>query len=169
MLADALFCLPFSERQKQESCIKNPNDQCKNHDSSPNGSLFCSTAIDDDDLFDCFVHLTDQAGVPFVLDCKAVADAQTQDAELQQLAQQDPNEFVPMVPCQRAQRSREDMLAKRVAQVCCLMVPPRWFPSWGHNANAFHNPRLKNAVEDTVSRCDAPQRHADPREAALLP
>jgi hypothetical protein len=77
-LADhALSRLPFSEMQKEGNCIENPNDQCKNPDS----------AINDDDLLDCFVHSPDQAGIPFVLDHKTAADAQTRDAELQQLAQ----------------------------------------------------------------------------------
>jgi hypothetical protein len=74
-LADALSCSPFSERQKQESHIKNPNDQRKNHDSSPNDSLFHLMAIDDGDLSDCFVCLPDQAGAPFVLDLERQAAA----------------------------------------------------------------------------------------------
>jgi hypothetical protein len=71
MLADALSCLPLSERQKQENYMKNPNDQYKNPDSSLDDSSY-SMAIDDDDLLDCFVHLPDQAGIPFVLDYKTL-------------------------------------------------------------------------------------------------
>jgi len=74
--------------------MKNPNDQRENPDLSLEGSSFCSVAIDDDDLLDCFLHSPDQAGIPFVLDCEAAADAQTRDAELQQLAQREPNKFV---------------------------------------------------------------------------
>jgi hypothetical protein len=74
--------------------MKNPNDQYKNPDSSLKGSSFYSMAIDDDDLLDCFVHLPDQAGIPFVLDHETIADAQTRDAELQQLAQREPTKFV---------------------------------------------------------------------------
>ena len=67
--------------------MKNPNDQHENTDLSLEGSSFCSMAIDNDDLLDCFVHSPDQAGTPFALDHETVADAQTRDAELQQLAQ----------------------------------------------------------------------------------
>ena len=48
-------------------------------------------AINDDDLLDCFVHLPDQAGIPFVLDYETIADAQTRDAVLQHLALKQPN------------------------------------------------------------------------------
>ena len=73
--------------------MKNPNDQRENPDLSLEGSLFCSVAIDDDDLLDCFLHSPDQAGIPFALDCETAADAQTRNAELQQLAQREPNKF----------------------------------------------------------------------------
>jgi hypothetical protein len=51
-------------------------------------------AIDDDDLLDCFVHLPDQAGIPFVFDYETIADAQTRDAKLQQLAQREPTKYI---------------------------------------------------------------------------
>ena len=43
-------------------------------------------AIDNDSLLDCFVHLPDQSGIPFVLDYETIAAAQSRDATLQQLA-----------------------------------------------------------------------------------
>jgi hypothetical protein len=73
--------------------MKNPTDQYKNLDLSLDDSLY-SMAIDNDDLLDCFVHLPDQAGIPFVLDYKNIADAQTWDAELQHLAQLEPKKYV---------------------------------------------------------------------------
>jgi hypothetical protein len=51
-------------------------------------------AIDDDDLLDCFVHLPDQAGIPFVLDYETIADAQIGEAKLQHLVQQEQNKYV---------------------------------------------------------------------------
>jgi hypothetical protein len=91
-LANTLSRLPFFERQKQDKYIKNPNDQYKNRNSSLNDSSFYSMAIDD--LFDCFVHLPDQAGISFVLDYETIANAQTRDTELQQLAQQEPMKYI---------------------------------------------------------------------------
>jgi hypothetical protein len=85
--------LSFPERQKQENLKKNPNDQYKNPDLSLDDSLY-SMVINDDNILDCFVHLPDQADIPFVLDYKNIADAQTRDAELQHLVQQEPNKYV---------------------------------------------------------------------------
>jgi hypothetical protein len=92
-LADALSRLPFSERQKQSNYSKNPNDQYKNRETSQYDSFY-SMAIDDDDLLDCFVHLPDQSGIPFVFDYETIADAQTRDAKLQQLAQREPMKYI---------------------------------------------------------------------------
>jgi hypothetical protein len=190
-LADALSRLPFSERQKQQNSTKNPNDQYKNPDSSLDDSLY-SMAIDDDDLLDCFVHLPDQAGIPFVLDYETIADAQTRDAELQHSVQQEPNKYV------------QQMLAPNTHVWCYIKEPHapwkiflpnellepsiRWYHlALGHVGSSrlgdtmqmhFYNRHLKNRIEDIVSRCDACQRlklvgrgHGEvaPREAALLP
>jgi transposase InsO family protein len=191
-LADALSRLPFSERQNQDKYMKNPNDQYKYHDSSLNDSSFYSMAIDDDDLFDCFVHLPDQAGIPFVLDYETIADAQTRDAELQQLAQQEPTKYI------------RQLLAPNIHVWCYINEPNapwkifipnelfepaiRWYHlALGHIGSSrlwdtmkmhFYNRHLKNRIEDIVSRCDTCQRlkltgrgHGEvaAREAALLP
>jgi hypothetical protein len=172
--------------------MKNPNDQYKNPDSSLKGSSFYSMAIDDDYLLDCFVHLPDQAGIPFVLDYETIADAQTRDAELQQLAQREPTKFV------------RQMLAPNTHVWCYIKEPhvpwkiflpnellepaTRWYHlALGHVGSArlgdtmtmhFCNRHLRNRIEDIVSRCDTCQRlklvgrgHGEvaPREAALLP
>jgi hypothetical protein len=183
-LADALSRWPFSERQREQNC--------ENPDSSLQGFSFYSMAIEDDDLLDCFVHLPDQAGVPFVLDYETAADAQTRDAELQQLAQREPTKFV------------RQMLAPNTHVWCCIKEPhvpwkiflpnellepaARWCHlALGHVGGSrlgdtttmhFCNRHLRNRIEDIVSRCNTCQRlklvgrgHGKValREAASLP
>jgi hypothetical protein len=149
-------------------------------------------AIDDDDLFDCFVHISDQAGIPFVLDYETIADAQTWDAELQQLAQQEPMKCIRQI------------LAPNVHIWCYINEPNapwkifipnelfelaiRWYHlALGHIGSSHlwdtmlmhvYNRHLQNKIENIVSRCDTCQRfklvgrgHGEvaSREAALLP
>jgi hypothetical protein len=106
---------------------KNPGNQCKNDDLSLNDSWLCSMAINDDDLLDCFVHLPDQAGVTFALDYETVADAQklgTRDAELQQLAQQDPGNCSTNANSKRAHLVlRPRAQCQRACQMNCSSLP----------------------------------------------
>ena len=57
-------------------------------------SDFYSIAIDDPNLLDCFVNLPFSEGTPFVLNYETIADAQSRDAELLALAQNEPNKYV---------------------------------------------------------------------------
>jgi hypothetical protein len=52
--------------------------------------VFYSMVTDDPDLRDCFVHLPDQQGVPFQMDYRTIAQAQSQDAALLQQSQSQP-------------------------------------------------------------------------------
>ena len=61
-LADALSCLPFSERQNTDNFQNKPCAQAV-HTLNTNTSAI----IDDDNLLDCFVNLPDQTGTNFVL------------------------------------------------------------------------------------------------------
>ena len=102
--ADALSWLPFSQRQSEINEI-GPNElnvkyavdhsSLLDNDLNPillqtkvenpyfqnNFRFFKSMAIDDDNLYNCFLHLPDQAGIPFVMDYKTIAEAQTRDAD----------------------------------------------------------------------------------------
>jgi hypothetical protein len=195
-LADAMSRLPFSKRQNTETL--NPSDQYRkeisNFTRDPNDPLnnFYSMAIDDSDLLDCFVHLPDQSGIEFVLDYETIADAQIRDAELQQLVVSHPQWYV------------HKMLAPDLSVYCYIKEPnAQWkiyLPNelldpainWYHLALShigstrlyetitmnFYNKKLKNKIEDIVSRCDPCQRyklvgrgHGElaPREAATQP
>jgi hypothetical protein len=107
-LADALSRLPFSERQNT-SPINNSDVKTTSFDD--NLSTFYSMAIDDPSLLDCFVHLPDQAGVPFVLTYENMANAQAQDAELLQFVANEPNKFV------------SQMLAPNISVYCYIRQP----------------------------------------------
>ena len=149
-------------------------------------------AIDDPDLVDCFVHLPAQQGHEFVLDYETIANAQAQDAELQNLVQKYPQRYV------------QQLLAPNL-QVYCYIPNPNdswkiYLPNallepsihWYHHALShiggsrlydtmsmhFHNAKLKNRIEEIVQRCDTCQRmknvgkghgHLAPREAPLVP
>lgn len=109
-LADALSCLDFSRRQREDE-VKNPRDlyysyNNKNENSksvftkleNPNFPInnvenYYSMAIDNDNLVDCFVHLPDYYGIPFLLDYPTIAKAQTRDAELQALVNNHPQHY----------------------------------------------------------------------------
>ena len=204
-LADALSRLPLSERQNTDSHNKlfkdnqpkNPLDLYRaplNFETVEYDPLesFYSMATDENDLLDCFVNLPDQSGIPFVLDYETISQAQTQDAELLELAARYPQKYVQQV------------LAPDT-QVYCYISEPNapwkiYLPNallenaiqWYHLALShigisrvydtitmhFYNAKLKNRIEDIISRCDTCQRnkligrgHGEtaPREAALLP
>lgn len=153
---------------------------------------FYSMAIDEDDLVDCFVHLPDQAGLPFVLSYDTIADAQTRDAELTALVQRNPQQFI------------QQQLAPNVLVYCYIPAQNEpwkiYLPNellndaihWYHLSLShlgssrlydtmrqhFYNKLLKNRIEDLVSHCDTCQRYKlvgrghgqnAPREATIAP
>jgi hypothetical protein len=165
-LADALSRLPFSERQKAPYT----NFDAPLHESNDS---FYSMAIDDPSLLDCFVHLPDQAGVPFVLTYENIAEAQARDAELLQFIANEPNKFVPQ------------MLSPNISVYCYVRQPNEpwkiYLPTelldsairWYHLALShigssrlydtimslhFYHRRLINTIEALVSPCDTCQR-----------
>jgi len=178
-LADSLSRLPFDERQDPIA-------------PSSTSQSFYSMAIDDSDLLDCFLHLPSSEGVPFVLDYRTIRNAQTGDARLQALRNNQPNAFV------------QQMLAPDVSVYCYIPGPNapwkiyipttllrdavRWYHlSLGHigqnrlfdtmNQHLYH-PDMRTVVEDIVTKCDACQRrkavlrgHGEnaPREALTHP
>jgi hypothetical protein len=181
-LADALSRLPFLERQKAPST---------NFDAPSNDSHY-SMAIDNPSLLDCFVHLLDQAGVPFVLTYENIAEAQAGGAELLQFIANEPNKFVSQI------------LAPNISVYCHIRQPNepwkiylptelldsaiRWYHlALSHIGNSrlydtmslhFYHRSLKNTIEALVSSCDTCQRlklvgqghgHVAPREAELMP
>ena len=89
-LADALSRLGISERQSTESETVNSSSQI------PQLQSFHSMAIDDDDLLDCFVHLPQQAGVPFQMDFATIHLNQQNDNDLLDHAQRSPDRVVQM-------------------------------------------------------------------------
>ena len=143
-------------------------------------------------LLDCFVHLPEPAGTPFVLDYGTIAEAQSRDASLQQLAKDQPKRYA------------QQLLAPGTMVFCYVPGPDvpwriylpqelldkaiRWYHiALGHigmnrlydtiSMHFFHKD-LRNKVEDIVSRCDTCQRFKQagrgygetaPREAALSP
>ena len=102
ILADALSRLPVSEGQDDRSSNpepRNPLDLYKaplNFDTVEYDPLksYYSMAADDNELLECFVHLPDQAGIPFVLDYRTISEAQNQDAELKALIEKHPLQYV---------------------------------------------------------------------------
>ena len=47
-------------------------------------------AVDDDDLLDCFLHLPQQEGIPFMLDYKTIVANQQLDTALQEHLKKSP-------------------------------------------------------------------------------
>ena len=72
-LADALSHLPFTEQS-----INLPHS----NQTADLLASFCSMAIHDGNLLDCFAHLPASSGVPFVLDYQTTRDTQVGDAQL---------------------------------------------------------------------------------------
>jgi hypothetical protein len=163
-LADALSCLPFSERQNAL-----PINATSSNDTLDDS--FYSMAIDDPSLLDYFVHLPEQAGLPSVLTYENIAEAQAQDAELLQFVANEPNKLVPQ------------MLAPNISVYCYIRQPNGpwkiYLPTellnsavrWYHMALShigssrlydtmslhFYHRSLKKTIEDFVSRCDTCQ------------
>ena len=51
-------------------------------------------AINDDNLIYCFLHLPDQAGIPFVMEYKTIGEVQIRDANLMALAAKYPAKYL---------------------------------------------------------------------------
>ena len=56
-------------------------------------NLYHSMVTDKPSLLDCFVHLPESSGTPFILDYGTIAEAQGRDTSLQQLAKDQPKRF----------------------------------------------------------------------------
>ena len=189
-LADALSRLGISERQSTEAEIVNSNSS---HSKIPTQlDSFHSMVLDDDKLLDCFVHLPQQAGVPFQMDYAMIVLNQQNDADLQDHAARSPD------------RVAQIQLAPNTSVYCYIPEPNapwkvylprqllnnvvRWYHlSLGHIGTSrlydtlrmhFFPPRRKQACEREVQRCDSCQRyknvgrgHGDltSREVTLLP
>ncbi|KAG7346017.1 reverse transcriptase RNA-dependent DNA polymerase [Nitzschia inconspicua] len=199
--ADAFSRLTFSERQsdhphgfkgppEKPSDVLHPSFTEDTSDSPVEG--YYSMVTDDPDLCDCFVHLPDQQDVPFQLDYKTIAEAQSRDAALQAEAQSQP------------MRIQKKLLAPGTEVFChaqtiggpwkiylptsLLRDTVRWYHlALGHCGISrladtlrmhFHHPRLQQTCENEVSTCDPCQRlknvgrgHGETasREASLLP
>ena len=202
-LADALSRLPFSERQGSRDIYSTQNPQEKYRQYNPFSDLsadgndvhsFYSMATDDDDLFDCFVHLPDQAGIDFVPDYKTIAAAQHRDADLKKLAttesskdqyptlkMTDDTDIICYLP-------KSDSQWKIYLPDEILEDAINWYHlSLSHAGGTrlydtinlfYYNPKLKTLSEKIVSTCDTCQRHklvgrvhghAAAREAVVMP
>ena len=183
LAADALSRLPLAERQESGPLTTSSTDD---------DDVFFSMVTDDTDLRDCFVHLPDQHGVPFQLDYHTIAQAQLQDAALQQQRQTQPL------------RIQRRLFAPGMQLYCYITTPGgqgkiylpdvllqdsvKWYHlALGHSGTTrladtlrmhFHNPRLQQACETEVKKCDTCQRHKNvgrghgataSRDAPLLP
>ena len=196
-LADALSRLSISQGQNDDITLRNPSDLYEKYipfqpSEQTELNSFYTMAIDDPSLIDCFVHLPAQHGNNFVLDYGNISDAQDRDAELQNLAINQPAKYV-----------RQLLAPGR--QVWCYIAQPNvpwkiYLPNellepairWYHHALShcgstrlwqtmsmhLYNAKLKNRIEDIVRACDTCQRYknntrtygfAPAREAELLP
>ena len=72
---------------------------------------YYSMAIDDDDLLDCFIYLPVSSGVPFVLDYRAIRNAQLGDARLLTIQNKQPEDFVNQI------------VAPTVQLTCYILAP----------------------------------------------
>ncbi|CAJ1961137.1 unnamed protein product [Cylindrotheca closterium] len=143
-------------------------------------------------LLNCFVHLPVQDSLPFVLDFKSIADAQTQDAELTELTQTKPQQYVQHTFAQDTQvycYVRDANSPLKIYLPTQLLQPTiQWYhAALSHPGSTrlkdtmrihFHNPKLSNVIEDFTSKCDTCQRHkavgrghghTAPKEAPLIP
>ena len=202
-LADALSRLPFSERQSDDP--KDPIDKYKLKTAQQDPQDLTASAINtnqntnsnlmamDDSLVDCFVHLPDQSGLPFVLDYKYIAEVQSRDAELAILQKNTKKgRFAAQklgpdvtVQCFIGQNSKSwkiylpgEILSDAIQWYHLVLSHLGSQRLYDTMALHFYNPKLKNRIEELVSKCDACQRQklvgrghgaVAPREAALLP
>ena len=182
-LADALSRLPFDERQNSPDGKPMIDQQQQS---------FYSMAIDNDDLLDCFVNLPSSEGIPFVLDYNTIAEAQSRDARLEQLRQENAQQFVQQLLAPNtyvwSYIPKPDDPWKIYLPTELLEQTTRWYhlalSHQGQNrlydtmAMHLYHPDLRRQVEAVVSRCDTCQRykqvlrghgHTAPREASLHP
>ena len=103
-LADALSRLSISEGQDLDTSRnepRNPMDLYKaplSFDTVEYDPLQTfHTMVMDEELSECFIHLPDQAGVPFVLDYNTISESQAQDAELRELIAKYPQRYIQQV------------------------------------------------------------------------
>jgi transposase InsO family protein len=183
--ADALSRLPFVEQQ-------HTHPSCSSLTVGDTNTSFYSMAMDDDELYDCFVHLPDQLGVPFQLDYQVIAQAQVQDATLLRQRQAQPltiqqRLYAPgtSLYCYVATPGGE---GKIYLPDCLLKDTVRWYHlALGHCGTTrladtlrmhFHNPRLQQTCVEEVRICDPCQRYKNvgrghgetaSRDAPLLP
>ena len=195
VIADALSRLPFSERQEDthvQHTPQTPADFNRRTSTPEPVSSFFSMAIDEDNLLDCFVHLPAQQNVPFQMDFITIAALQAQDAALVQHAQTSPHKvaldlMAPNVHIYRYQPQPGGQW-KIYLPIGILNDTVRWYHlALGHVGIArlvdtlrmhFYHPRLQDACESEVKKCDPCQRlknlgrgHGETaqREATLLP
>jgi transposase InsO family protein len=186
-MADALSRLHI-DSVDTEPTVKTNDEELDQMDPL---NAFYSMAIDDDDLFDCFVHLPEAEGIPFQLDYPTIAAAQAGDALLQQRLQDQPQQYA------------RQLLAPNVQVICRMENNAPWkicLPDasldnavrWYHLALShlgsrrlydtisthFYHPHLRARVDDIVERCDTCQRFKQnprgygelaPREAEANP
>lgn len=180
-LADALSRLEFDETLKG-------SDQFNPEEAQ---ALF-SMAIDDDDLFDCFINLPSYDAVPFVLNYQTIRTAQNGDARLQHLRDKYPDSFADQqlahdlfVTCYLPKDNKpwkiylpDDLLHPAVEwyhTVLGHLGQSRLFDTISLH---LYNPSLKTKIEDFVLKCDTCQKnkqllrgfgHTAPREASAHP
>jgi transposase InsO family protein len=163
------------------------------NDRSPADPLssFYSMA-DDPQLLNCFVHLPIHENLVFNLDFQSIAEAQAQDAELTELRQSKPQQYVQHTFADDIQLY---CYVKDADAALKIYLPNQMIQStiqWYHYALShpgstrlkdtirihFHNPKLSNAIEDFTAKCDTCQRHkavgrghghTAPKEAPLAP
>jgi transposase InsO family protein len=168
--ADALSRLPFSEdlHSVQGFSPTKPSDALESEERE----AFFSIIVDEPILLDCFVHLPDQQGVPFLLDYETIVAAQNQDPDLLQQTQARPLRFERRllavdthVWCYRAHPEGPWKIYLPTAMLHDVV---RWYHlALGHCGISrladtlrmhFHHPQLQNRVEEEVSKCDPCQR-----------
>ena len=193
-MADMLSRLEFSERQNPVTPDGPPgNSSVQTQQYDPfNVDSHAATLLDDNQLIDCFVHLPDQAGIPFVLDYETIATAQAGDAQLQQLAAQHPARYVQQM---LAPNRPVYCYIKEINAPWKIYLPDelleaaiRWYHlALGHvgsnrlhatMAAQFYHRNLRNRCEDVVQKCKTCQTEKQlgrgygqmaPREAPLVP
>ena len=109
-LVDALSLLPLKEHESIESW-RQQEPSLVTTDTTDSLQAYYSMAIDDDDLLDCFINLPVSSGVPFVLDYRAIRNAQLGDARLLTIQNKQPEDFVNQI------------VAPTVQLACYILAP----------------------------------------------